>query len=178
MKVLCILSDGFEELEAVGVIALLRRANIYTDVITIQDTQATGRFQITLANLKRFDDIVISDYDMLFLPGGPHYETLEANEDVQNCISFFIQQKDKYIAAICAAPTILGRQGYLKGKTYTCFPSMKEDFGGTYLDTYCVKDGNLITGRSVAAVIDFAFSIIETLQGTSAAQELKSAIYY
>ena len=85
---------------------------------------------------------------------------------------------DKVVAAICAAPTILGRQGYLKGKNYTCFTSMNEDFGGTYVDQYTVTDGNLITGRSAAAVIDFAFAIIEKLAGKEKAEAVKNEIYY
>lgn len=178
MRVLSIVSDGFEEVEAIGVIALLRRASIHVDVVSIGNTQPTGRFAITLSNLKQLDAIVLSDYDMLFLPGGPHYQALEANAVVQDSIPFFLQNKNTYVAAICAAPTILGKKGYLKGKKYTCFPTMNEDFGGTYIDAYYVKDGNLLTGRSVAAVFTFAFAIIETLLGETAAQELKASIYY
>ena len=86
--------------------------------------------------------------------------------------------RGKLVSAICAAPTILGRQGYLKGKKYTCFTSMNEDFGGTYVDQYTVVDGNIITGRSAAAVIDFAFAIIEKLEGGRKADEVKASIYY
>lgn len=178
MKVMCILTDGFEELEAVGAIALLRRAGISIDVFAMNNEAATGRFEITLSNLKALNDAVISDYDMLFLPGGPHYQKLEANKEVKDILASFIGDKNKYVAAICAAPTILGRLGYLKGKKYTCFTSMNDDFGGTYVDTYTVRDGNLITGRSAAAVIDFAFAIIEALEGKEKAEEVKASIYY
>ena len=153
MRVLCILTDGYEELEAVGTIALLRRAGIDLDTI---DPNA---------------------YDVLFFPGGPHYQKLEANDNVMAILKAFMDA-DKVVAAICAAPTILGRQGYLKGKNYTCFTSMNEDFGGTYVDQYTVTDGNLITGRSAAAVIDFAFAIIEKLAGKEKAEAVKNEIYY
>lgn len=177
MKILCILTDGFEELEAVGTIALLRRAGIHIDVFAIDHTIASGRFNITLSDLKNLQDIEITAYDMLFLPGGPHYQKLESNTQVMQILDFFVEQ-NKAIAAICAAPTILGRRGYLKDKKYTCFTSMNDDFGGTYVDTYTVTDGTLITGRSAAAVIDFAFSIITYVLGAEKAEEVKKSIYY
>lgn len=176
-NVLCILTDGFEELEAVGTIALLRRAGIHIDVFAIDANEATGRFQISLQNLKSVNTLDISTYDMLFLPGGPHYQTLEANQDVMHILDTFMRE-DKPVAAICAAPTILGRRGYLKDKRYTCFTSMNEDFGGAYVDTYTITDGNLITGKSAAAVIDFAFAMIEMIAGSAKAEEVKTSIYY
>lgn len=177
MNVMCILTDGFEELEAVGTIALLRRTGIRIDVYAIDHTAATGRFDITISNLADVKDVNTADYDMLFLPGGPHYQKLEADERVLSILKDFMNQ-GKLVSAICAAPTILGRQGYLKGRKYTCFTSMNEDFGGTYVDQYAVIDGTIITGRSAAAVIDFAFAIIEKLEGRKKAEEVKASIYY
>lgn len=177
MRVLCIVTDTFEELEAVGTIALLRRAEIDVDVYALHATQATGRFAITLSSLHNLDDVNLAHYDALFLPGGPHYQVLEASKTVLSIISDFMKQ-NKIVAAICAAPTILGRLGYLKNKHYTCFPSMNEHFQGTYHATYTVTDGNLITGCSAAATIDFAFALIQALAGQMKAQEVKNAIYY
>lgn len=177
MKVLCILTNGFEELEAVGTIALLRRAGIQIDVHAIDDNQACGRFDLMISQLHNLKDVKVEDYDALFLPGGPHYAKLEANEDVLSIIDVFMNA-NKCVSAICAAPTILGRRGYLKDKNYTCFTSMNEDFGGTYIDQYAVRDGNIITGRSAAAVIDFAFEIISYLLGEEASQKVKQSIYY
>ena len=177
MKVLCILTNGFEELEAVGTIALLRRAGITIDIYAIDDVQACGRFNLMISQLNNLNDVNVNDYDALFLPGGPHYAKLEANETVLNIIDIFMKA-NKCVSAICAAPTILGHRGYLKGKNYTCFTSMNEDFGGTYVDTYAVRDGNIITGKSAAAVIDFAFEIIAYLLGEEKANEVKKAIYY
>ena len=171
------MSDQFEELEAVGTIALLRRAGLAVDVCSMKGKEATGRFDLTLSHLLHFHDVPMEDYDALFLPGGPHYATLEKSEIVTQTIRSFIDQ-EKLICAICAAPTILGRMGLLKGKRYTCFTSMNEDFGGTYVDAYCVQDGNIITGRSAAAVIDFAFLIITQLLGEEKAQKVKQSIYY
>ncbi len=163
-KVLCIVSDRFEELEAVGTIALLRRADIPVDVCSLHNHKATGRFDITISDILPLTDINCEDYDVLFLPGGPHYAELEQNETVRNIIQTFAD-RNKLICAICAAPTILGRMGLLTGKQYTCFTSMNEDFGGTYIDAYTAQDDHLITGRSAAAVIDFAFFIFSHILG-------------
>ncbi len=177
MKVLCILTDGFEELEAVGTIALLRRAGIEIDVCAIDATSACGRFQISLNNLKNLNNINSNDYDVLFLPGGPHYQKLEESKQVMDILASFMNA-NKLVSCICAAPTILGRKGYLKNRKYTCYTSMNEDFGGTYIDEYAVSDGNLITGRSAAAVIDFSFLIIERVLGKEKSEEVKQSIYY
>lgn len=176
-KVLCIMSDGFEELEAVGTIALLRRAGISIDVVSLHDTQATGRFDLTISKISNIKDVDTSIYDALFLPGGPHYAELEKNVRVKEIIMDFINA-NKVISAICAAPTILGRMGLLKNKQYTCFTSMNEEFGGTYIDAYTAVDGNLVTGRSAAAVIDFAFALIEKLEGKEREAAVKKEIYY
>lgn len=171
------MSNGFEELEAVGTIALLRRAGICIDLYSLHDTQATGRFDLTISNIANFKDIDVNEYNALFIPGGPHYAELEKNERVTDMIMNFANT-DKVIAAICAAPTILGHMGLLKDKKYTCFTSMNEDFHGTYVDEYVAVDGNLVTGRSAAAVIDFAFAFIEKLEGKEKAEAVKKEIYY
>ena len=85
---------------------------------------------------------------------------------------------NKVVAAICASPTILGHAGYLKGKTYTCFTSMNEDFGGRFTGEYVAVDGNIITGQSAAASIDFGFAIVEKLLGKAHADQVKKSIYY
>ena len=176
-NVLCIMSDQFEELEAVGTIALLRRAGINVTVCALHEKQATGRFQITISDLTDVSEAQADTYDALFLPGGPHYAELQENPLVQQLIKDFDKQQ-KYICAICAAPTILGHLGLLKNRRYTCFTSMNQDFGGEYVNEYTAIDGNLITGRSAAAVIDFAFVIIEQLLGKEKAEEVKNSIYY
>ena len=167
MNVLCIMKDGFEELEAVGTIALLRRAGIDVDVCTSDANKVSGRFNLTLQPVKDLKEVDPTSYDALFLPGGPHYQTLESDAYIMEILSSYIHS-NKVVAAICAAPTILGRAGYLKNK----------NFGGTYVDRYAVIDGNIITGRSAAAVIDFAFALIEKLLGKESCDKVKASIYY
>jgi len=177
MKVLCILTNDFEDIEAVGTIALLRRANIEIDVYALHNEDAVGRFNLHICDLKNLNSLKVGDYGCLFICGGPEYAELEGNAKFISIVKDFYEKK-KYIAAICAAPIILGHLGYLKDHKYTCFTSMNEDFGGYYQDVYCIKDQNIITGRSAAAVIDFAFLIIKTLAGNSIEERVKKQIYY
>lgn len=177
MKVVCILTDGFEEIEAIGTIAILRRSKIDVDIFSLKNDNATGRYGINIHNLYSMENLKLDDYDLLFIAGGPQYIELENSLIFKNIILDFFS-KNKYIAAICAGPTILGHLGLLQQKRYTCFNSMNEDFHGTFVDHYCVKDGNIITGKSAAATIEFAFVIVETLLGEEKANNIKDSIYY
>ncbi|MBO4674976.1 MAG: DJ-1/PfpI family protein [Elusimicrobiaceae bacterium] len=178
MKKVCMIVDnGFEELEAVGTFAILRRAGLSVDIFSCNKTDATGRFGLTCSHLNDFSSFVPASYDALVLPGGPQYQALEANPAVQNAIKLFLS-KGKVVAAICASPTVLGHAGYLKGKNYTCFTSMNEDFGGHFTGQYATVDSNIITGQSAAATIDFAFAIVEKLLGKNEVDRIKKSIYY
>ncbi|MDY2728344.1 MAG: DJ-1/PfpI family protein [Candidatus Onthovivens sp.] len=176
-KVICILTNGFEEIEALGTIAILRRAKIDVDIFSLNTDEATGRYNIHVTNLGKFSDINLENYDCLFIAGGPEYVELESSEKFKKVILHFASQ-NRTIAAICAGPTILGHLGLLKGLNYTCFNSMNEDFGGTYIDKYVVEDKNIITGKSAAATIDFAFKIVESLTSKEHAEKVKNSIYY
>lgn len=177
MKVLCILTNGFEEIEAIGSIAILRRGGIDLDLFSLHSTSSTGRYGVSISNMKDLNELSLKDYDALLIPGGPQYAELESNQYFLNIIKHFASQ-GKLIAAICASPTILGHLGLLKGKNYTCFTSMNEDFGGYYKNTYAVRDGNIITGISAAGTIDFALLFLEALTSREHAEKIKNQIYY
>lgn len=177
MKLLMIITDLFEEVEALATLAILRRAKLDVDLVSLYDDKAIGTHKISVNQLKRFNNINYKEYDMLVIPGGAEYIAEEKDEAFLSMVKYFAKE-DKYIAAICAAPTILGHLGLLKNKKYTCFTSMNEDFGGTYIDKYVVTDGKLITARSCAASIDFALEIVNTLLGSNKCDELKKSIYY
>lgn len=177
MKVAVLLDDGFEELEAMGPIALLRRGGLDVDLIGVNNAECvTGRFNVTYAPTIPMKEYDFSNADCLVLPGGPHYKKLQENEEVLNLAREFFE--NKVLAAICASPTILGHVGLLKGKNYTCFKEMNEDFGGTYKYEYVVTDGNLITGISAAASEEFAFAIMEKLCGKEHTDKIKASVYY
>lgn len=176
-NVLLILTDGFEEIEAIGTFAILKRSNINVDIFALRNSKINGRYGLEI-NYPIFNkDSDLSKYDLLFIAGGPEYQELEASSVFQTVIKYFYDNK-KYIAAICAGPTLLGHLGYLKGLNYTCFKSMNEDFKGNYLDKYVVKDQNIITAVSASATIDFAFEIVKTLTNEDYALKVKDSIYY
>lgn len=176
-KVCMVLTDGFEEIEAIGTYAILRRAGLTVDIFSLTQTGAEGRFGLTCAQLKPFSQLRGTDYDALVLPGGPQYAALEKSAGLQQLLKEFIGA-NKLVAAICASPTILGHAGYLKGKTYTCFTSMNEDFGGHFTGEYVAVDGNIITGQSAAASIEFGFAIADKLLGKEHVDQVKASIYY
>ncbi len=177
MKVLCVLADGFEETEAITVIDLLRRAQIQADVFALESQPITGSHGLTLANLSVMDWPKADAYDVLFISGGRHYKTLQADQQFVEMADSFMKA-DRYVAAICAGPTILGHSGWLKDRDYTCFTSMNEDFGGRYHDQPVCRDGKLLTGRSMAAALDFGLELINMLVGSDREAEIKARIYY
>ena len=177
MKVLTIITNGFEEIEAIGTIAILRRGNVDLDIYSLHDEEATGRYGVAVKNLKNLSTLSLDDYDLLLIPGGPEYQELESNQFFLNVIKDF-HLKNKYIAAICAGPTILGHLGLLQNKNYTCFKSMNEDFGGNYIYDYVVQDEKIITAISASATIDFGFKILEVIKGKEVAEKVKEQIYY
>lgn len=177
-KAAVLMDDGFEELEAMGPIALLKRAGVDVDIVAANNKEeVTGRFGITYSPAKPMKGYDFSEIDALILPGGPHYQKLQSNPAVLEVIKAVDANPDQILGAICAAPTILGHLGLLKGKNYTCFTSMDEDFGGTYQDVKAVTDGNLVTGRSAAAAIEFAYALMEKLLGKEKTDEVKASIY-
>ena len=118
-KAAVIMDNGFEELEAMGPIALLRRGGMQVDLVSIPNTkEVTGRFGVTYSPAIPMKDYDFSDVDVLVIPGGPHYAKLEANPEVLKLIESFAENPEKYIAAISAAPTIQGHLGVLKDKEY------------------------------------------------------------
>ncbi len=177
MRVCIIITDGFEEAETLCPLDILKRGNVTVDLYSLKGTQATGRSEITITNLLPLDKLDLSEYDCLLLPGGPQWRAIESSKEVQGIIAEAFA-KDMYVAAICAAPTILGRAGYLKDRDYTCFTSLNDDFGGRFHETYVVKDGKLITACSAAAAIDFGLEVLETLTDKDNAEKVKQDIYY
>ena len=177
MKYLAIIFDGFEEEEAMAPFALIRRAK---GELTIAGEKSivTGSHNIKLADVTLFNNVNPDDYDVLIIPGGGgQYKALMASSYVQSIIVDFYK-KGKYLCGICAAPTVFGALGLLKGRNYTCFTSMNQDFGGFYHDKGVVVDGKIITSRSVAYSIEFAYTIIKETLGENKLLEVQKQIYY
>jgi len=162
MRLIVPLAEGFEEIEAVAVIDILRRANIKVDVVGVEDEIVSGRNGIKILCDKIITDVKPEDYDGIVLPGGnPGYKNLENNQQVINFIKYF-NSKGKLIAAICAAPTILESIGILEGKKATCFPKMKDKIRN-YVDEKVVVDGNIISSQGPGTAIEFALEIVKLI---------------
>ena len=172
------LADGFEEIEALYTLDLLRRAHI--DVLTVGVTGkvANGSHKIpVVCDIDCASLPYNSDFDMIILPGGMPGST---NLDKAECVEKYIKlalENDKLICAICAAPFILGKRGILKDKRATCFPGFENQLeGATVVDAGVVRDGNIITGRAMGSAHEFALTVLEALQGKEAADKMRKTI--
>lgn len=174
------LAEGFEEIEALTVVDLLRRAKIATDMVTIGDNkQVTGSHGITVMADKLLQEVDFEQTKMIVLPGGmPGTTNLEACEALIQQVDRFYEQR-KYLAAICAAPSILGHRGYLQGIRACSYPSMESHLKGADITQNPVEvSGHVITSRGMGTAIAFGLALIEVLQGEQAAQEMAQTIVY
>jgi 4-methyl-5(b-hydroxyethyl)-thiazole monophosphate biosynthesis len=178
MKAIVILTDGFEEVEAVAPIDLLRRAGIEVVVAGLNKLEICGSHKIKIIADEVFDSKRYDDFDALILPGGPGTENLLADNGVLEIVKNF-HKNGKLCCAICAAPKVFDKAGILKDREFTCFPSAaKEISSGTCCDDTVVCDGNIITGKAAGTAIDFSFVIIENMLDLKTAQEVIDKIYY
>jgi 4-methyl-5(b-hydroxyethyl)-thiazole monophosphate biosynthesis len=163
-KVLVILAPGFEEIEAITVIDILRRAKIETKVAGLDNELVSGSHNIQIKCDSTLTSTDPQEFSHLVLPGGqPGTNNLKNDKRVLELISNFYTQ-NKVIAAICAAPTVLQSAGILKGKKVTSYPAEREIFTSSiYLDLKVVNDKNIITSRGVGTAIDFALTLVETI---------------
>ena len=174
-KVAVILADGFEEIEALTVVDVLRRSNITCHMVGFE-AQVTGSHAIQVQADRVFDGD-LSEYDMIVLPGGmPGSANLRDHElliaELQKC-----EQVGKKVAAICAAPIVLNRAGLLKDKEFTCYDGVQEQIAdGHYRKETVVVDGQLTTSRGPATALAFAYNLVEQLGGD--ANGLREAMLY
>lgn len=182
MKALFIVADGFEDMEYTCPRDILRRGGV--EVVTASgridatdESPIVGREGIGVVDAVPLSLQDLASFDLLVIPGGGHYKTLQENEDVLSTIRAFFNAGKK-VGAICAAPTILGHMGLLKGRRYTCFPSMNEEFMGVFTPEYTQADGNLVTGNGPAAAIRFGMLLLEHFVGKGEAQKVAKGMYY
>lgn len=171
---------GFEEIEALTVVDLLRRAEIETICISVDNRKTvTGSHGIEVTMDQGIADVDFAGLDMIVCPGGPGTKNLEKCEELIRQIENFCQN-GKWIGAICAAPSIFGHRGLLKEKNACIFPGMEEELTGakvSYDDV--VVDGKIITSRGMGTAIAFGLSIVEQFKGKEFADHLgKKIVYY
>lgn len=175
-----LLAPGFEEIEALAPVDLLRRANIETATVSITGEPVPGSHGVTVTADIALEDVDLSRADMIVLPGGgPGYKNLGKDPRVEQLVRAAVE-KDLWVAAICAAPTLLGRWGLLEGKQAVCYPGMEEGLTGAHakMDRGVVRDGKVITGRAAGDAIDFAAELIEVLRDRAAADKVLESICY
>lgn len=171
-------ADGFEEIEAFTLVDVLRRAGLDVEMISVTpDEIVTGAHDVPVLCDKNIVNCDFFDAELIVLPGGmPGAATLEKCDDLRRLILHFAQQ-NKPIAAICAAPMILGKLGLLKGKKVTCYPGFEQYLDcAEYTGALVERDGNIITGSSPAAAMEFALTIVDLLRGKEKVEELKEAM--
>jgi len=180
MKVAVFLANGFEEIEGLTVVDLLRRAGIETQMVSITGSQrVTGSHKIEVTADFLLENADFGSFDMLVLPGGmPGTLNLEACKPLMEQLDAFYQA-DKWIGAICAAPTVFGHRGYLKDRKAGCYPGMEDGLLGAKVSFDSVNvDGHVITSRGMGTAIDFGLAIIEQLISKEAAEEMAKKIVY
>lgn len=180
MEVCVFLADGFEEIEGLTVVDLLRRAGIGVETVSVMERKTVhGGHGILVEADRRFHKADFKDTKMLVLPGGlKGTENLKAHQGVANLVMDFAMA-GKYVAAICAAPTSLAAMGLLDGKKAVCYPTMSEELtGAEFVDKPAVADGNVITGRGMGSAIEFSLLLIEALRGREKADEIAEQVVF
>ena len=172
------LAEGFEEIEALTPVDVLRRAGLPVQTVSVMDEQVVaGAHGVPVLADKMFAEINPEDAEMILLPGGlPGATNLDAHEGLSRMILDFAAA-EKPLAAICAAPLVLGNRGLLQGKKATCYPGFETYLqGAEYTAALVEKDGNIITGKGPGAAMEFAFAIVEKYCGIEKVNELKQGM--
>lgn len=176
---LVILANGFEDIEAMTIIDILRRGDIDVTVAGLESLSITSAHNTTIAVTETLADNQDKIFDTVILPGGePGTTHLENSREVEIVIKSHHAQ-GKLIAAICAAPRVLDKIGVISGKRATSYPTFKEAMTScTYSEEAVVVDDNFITSRGPATAHQFAFAILENLNSITKVNELKEAMLY
>lgn len=176
MKVNLFLAEGFEEIEAISVVDILRRAEIEIETVSITNKrEVKGAHNITVLSDILFEQADFSKVDMLILPGGqPGTKNLSEHAGLKVQLCEFSMQK-KWIAAICAAPTVLGKHGLLDGVSAVCYPGYEKQLIKAKIncEDSTVVDKNIITSQGPGTAFQFAFKIVEVLKSLEVANSVK-----
>ena len=174
----CFLAEGFEEVEALSPVDMLRRAGAEIKTVGIGSKKITGSHGITVECDLSEDEIELSaSLEAVILPGGmPGTKNLEKSDTVQSALDF-ADKNGKYICAICAAPSVLGHKGLLKGKNAIAFPGFEKDLEGAVIsDKHVVTDGNIITAKGAGVATDFGLAIVAAIKDSETAMKIRSSI--
>lgn len=178
----CFLADGFEEIEALATVDILRRAGIDVSTVSVNDTlYVSGSHNITVKADVLSTELDMSKIEGAIYPGGmPGSETLSSGANTTpNEVAKYCFENNLLLCAICAAPLVLGRLGILDGKNATCYPGFESELkGAKTAGEKVVVDGNVITGKGPGVSADFAFAIVTKLKGEESANEIRKAMQF
>lgn len=175
------LAEGFEEVEALTAVDILRRAEVDVQTVSITGEKIVkGTHGIKVEADILYEETDHTACEMIMLPGGlPGADYLEAHEGLAKHIKCFAEDESKKLAAICAAPQVFGTCGILEGKKATIYPSMESHLkGGEATGETVTVDGNIITGMGPALAMEFALKLVEELKGKAAAEEIAGDILW
>ncbi len=170
------LADGFEEIEALAVVDILRRASVPVLTVGVTGRHVEGAHKIKVEADIDMDMVEPDKMDGIILPGGmPGTTNLEKDAKLSNLIDF-AAENDLWLCAICAAPLILGKKGLLAGKRATCYPGFESDLMGAILEKQVCTDGKTITAQGPGAALPFAYAILDALDKDT--EKLKREMQY
>ncbi|MCX7192508.1 MAG: DJ-1/PfpI family protein [Proteobacteria bacterium] len=174
---LVLFAEGSEELEAVTIVNILRRAGVTVTLAGITAGALRGSRGVSIAPDTTLDAVLHDSFDMIVLPGGqPGTNNLQADARVLKLVRQMTDQ-GKFVAAICAAPAVLAAAGLLDGKQATCYPTCLDGFPQVHLQTTAiVEDGRLITSRGPGTAMDFALLLAERLAGKAKRNEVEAGL--
>jgi len=173
-----LLGAGFEETEAIAPLDLLRRAEIPVLTVGVNDKTVFGGHGIGIEADITIEQMDLTQLDMIVIPGGlGGVAAIRASQPALDAIRF-AHENSKYVAAICAGPTILAQLHITDNKNVTCYPGCEESMGNaiTHADVPCVQDGTVITGASAGCAVSFGLALIRALKGEEAAQKVAKQI--
>jgi len=175
MRVLVPLAEGFEEIEAVTIVDVLRRASLDVVTASLGESPVRGSHAIAVAADARIDDVRADDFDAVVLPGGmPGSKTLRDDERVLSLVRS-MARANKLVGAICAAPIALEAAGVLAGKRATSYPG-NELPSARYVEERVVVDGRLVTSRGAGTALEFALTLVALLRGPEVAERLRAGM--
>lgn len=172
------LAEGFEEIEAFAPVDLLRRAGVDVTVASLAETRhATGRSGITAHSDKTLAEVMALDFDLLFLPGGAGTKHLRADPRVRELV-LKQHQAGRWLAAICAAPTVLNDCGLLAGRRYTAHFSVSGELPAILSEERVVTDGKITTSRGAGTAVEFGLHLVSLVTGPATSADVSKAICF
>lgn len=173
------LAEGFEEIEALSPVDILRRGGAEVTTVGVGGKVISGSHNIPVTADITLEETDCTDAEMLILPGGlPGTTNLEASDKLKDILDK-ANKEGKYIAAICAAPSVLGKRGMLKGRKATCYPGYEEEMlGAKCVGTPVEVDGSFITAKGAGAASEFAFALLSALKGSEVSDKIRGAMQY